>query len=210
MSKDTREKHFRKRCFQHYTKPELLQKHVKFCSTYRELAIPKMPEPGTEIEFKNFERQLPMPFVIYADFESFIIPYDKCDPNPKESYSVSYQKHIPCGFCLYVKSLDEIKKEIIKDNIFIYTNESNDENIAEIFVKKIKEIAVDIHKRFYKNEKYKEPIYTDCSRQDIRNATHYYLVYRGAAHKGCNSSCKNQKYYLLYFTIFKDMIDIFL
>ena len=32
-----------------------------------------------------------MPFVIYADFESFIIPIDKCDPNPEESFLVNYQ-----------------------------------------------------------------------------------------------------------------------
>ena len=46
-----------------------------------------MPKPGTEIEFKHFKNQLPMPFVIYADFESFIIPINKCYPNANERYS---------------------------------------------------------------------------------------------------------------------------
>ena len=78
VSKNTNvKKHFCKRCFQHYTKLELLQNHIKFFSTNRELAIPKMPKPGIEIEFKNFNNQLPMPFVIYADFESLIIPIEK-------------------------------------------------------------------------------------------------------------------------------------
>ena len=62
-----------------------------------------MPKPPyTKIKLKNFYNQLFMPFVIYADFESFIIPIDKCDQNPEESFSVNYQKHLPCGFCIKV------------------------------------------------------------------------------------------------------------
>ena len=82
-----------------------------------------------------------MPFVIYADFESLTIPIHKCKPNSKVSFTVQNQKHIPCGFCLYVKPLDEIKEEIIKDIFFIFTKETDYENIAEIFVKKVEEIA---------------------------------------------------------------------
>ena len=92
----------------------------------------------------------------------------------KKVFQKKYQKHIPCGFCLYVKSLDSVEEEIIKDNIFIYTKTS-DENLAEIFVNKIKEIAKDIYDSFYINEKNEEPINTDFSRRDIRNATHCYL-----------------------------------
>ena len=44
-----------------------------------------------------------------------------------------------------------------------------------MFVKKLKKIAKDIYVKFYFNEKYKEPIHTDFSRRDIRNATHCYL-----------------------------------
>ena len=71
-------------------KTRITSKHIKFCSSNRELAIPKMPKPGTKIKFKHYERQLPMPFVIYGDFESFIIPIHKSDPNPKESFSEKY------------------------------------------------------------------------------------------------------------------------
>ena len=45
-SRDTNfKKHYCKRCFQYYTRLELLQKHIKFCSTNRESAIPIMPKP---------------------------------------------------------------------------------------------------------------------------------------------------------------------
>ena len=99
-----------------------------------------MPDPNTFISFKNYKKELKLPFVVYADFECFTIPVHNCDPNPENSFTVEYQKHIPCGFCLYVKPLDGCKDEVIKDNLFIYTKRSNDENIAEIFVKKLKKI----------------------------------------------------------------------
>ena len=56
VSKNTGKKYYCKRCIQHYTKPELLKKHIKYCSTNRELALVKMPDPDTVIEIKNFKK----------------------------------------------------------------------------------------------------------------------------------------------------------
>ena len=78
-----------KRCFTHYTKEELLQKHILYCSNNETVSV-KMPEEGTMLYFKNYEKQLPIPFVVYADFECFTKPINTCIPNPKESYSYNY------------------------------------------------------------------------------------------------------------------------
>ena len=51
------------------------------------------------------------------------------------------------------KPLDDVEEEVIKDNIFIYTKELDDENIAEIFVMKIKKIAKTIYETFYLKKK---------------------------------------------------------
>ena len=75
-----------KRCFSHYTKEELLEKHIKYCSN-NQTALIKMPEPNTMLYFKNYLKQLPIPFVVYADFECFTKPMNTCSPNPKESYN---------------------------------------------------------------------------------------------------------------------------
>ena len=87
-----------KRCFNHYTKPELLDNHIKYCSNNK-TAVVKMPKPNTFLQFKNYYKQLPVPFVVYADFECFTKPMNSCSPNPKESYNYNYQKHEPSGFC---------------------------------------------------------------------------------------------------------------
>lgn len=38
------------------------------------------------------------PFVIYDDFELMLERMDDCDNDPKESVTLSGNKHEPCGF----------------------------------------------------------------------------------------------------------------
>ena len=42
-----------------------------------------MPEEGTTLSFENYDGSMRVPFIVYADFESFIKPIDTCGPNPK-------------------------------------------------------------------------------------------------------------------------------
>ena len=62
-----------KKCFTHFTKYELLQKHITYCSSNETVSV-KMPPQNTMLGFKNYHKQLPIPFVVYADFECFTKP----------------------------------------------------------------------------------------------------------------------------------------
>ena len=42
---------------------------------------------------------MPVPFIVYADFESFTPQLSTCQSNPERSYSKQYQKHIHSRFC---------------------------------------------------------------------------------------------------------------
>ena len=97
-----------KKCFTHYTKEELLEKHILYCSNNETVSV-TMPKENTMLFFKNYEKQLPIPFVVYADFECFTKPMNTCSPNPKDSYNYNYQKHEPSGFCFYVKGIVDKK-----------------------------------------------------------------------------------------------------
>ena len=134
-----------KRCFTHYTKEELLQKHILYCSNNETVSV-KMPEEGTMLYFKNYDNQLPIPFVVYADFECFTKPINTCIPNPKESYSYNYQKHEPSGFCFYIKGIDPN----ISFKPIIYTKTNDSDNVAEIFVNKLAEVTNSIYNDFYR------------------------------------------------------------
>ena len=46
---------------------------------------------------------MPVPFVIYADFESLIILIHTTQPLPKESYTNKIQMHKPSSFCYNIK-----------------------------------------------------------------------------------------------------------
>ena len=38
------------------------------------------------------------PFMIYASFESILVPEDNEKENPNESYTNRYQKHVACNY----------------------------------------------------------------------------------------------------------------
>ena len=192
-----------KRCFCHFTKEELLDKHIEYCLNNK-IAVAKMPKENTFLHFKNYDRQLPVPFVVYADFECFTKPLSSCSPNPKDSYNYNYQLHEPSGFCFYVKEIVDKKIKPI-----IYTKTSEDENIAKIFVEKIKEVTKGIYNDFYLRPKplrlnraeqksFEEAtICHICSRElgedKVRDHCHFTGKYRGAAHNGCNINCRKPK-----------------
>ena len=133
-----------KKCFTHFTKEELLQKHIKYCSNNETVCV-KMPPTNTLLGFKNYHKQLPIPFVVYADFECFTKPMNTCSPNPKESYNYNYQKPEPSGFCFYIKG--------IVDTVFspiVYTKNEDSDDVARIFVDKLAKVTNKIYNDFYR------------------------------------------------------------
>ena len=58
-----------------------------------------MPKKGENIlKFNNFHKQLPVPFVIYADLEAITERVQGCRPNNKRLYTDAYQKHEDCSY----------------------------------------------------------------------------------------------------------------
>ena len=102
-SDTTRKLHICKKCLSHFTKQDLFEKHLTYCRQNETVAV-KMPRKNTFLNFKHHFKKLPIPFVVYVDFECFTKPINSCQPNPKKSYTQGYQKHEPSGYCLYLKA----------------------------------------------------------------------------------------------------------
>ena len=183
-------------CFNSFKSPDSLDKHKEYCYNNECVKI-SMPPQNTFLSFKNFRYSEKAPFVIYADFESFIKPMDSCDPDPNKSYTKKYQKHKPSGFSYYIKSLyEDVKKS--EKRTYIKTKEE-EPDAEDVFVKwleeDVKEIAnIEPKKIIFTREDEKQfNTSSDCwicgeelGNDRVRDHCHYTGRYRGAAHNSCN------------------------
>ena len=152
-----------------------------------------------------------VPFVIYADFESYIKPIYTCGPDEKKSFTKEYQKHTPSSFCYYIKCFDE---SVYKGKLVTYTQMSETDDVAGKFVESIGKDVIDIYERTKFPKKIKmndEDLqnYNDakvchiCEEEleDDKVKDHCHLTgkYRGAAHNDCNINYKIPKFIPIVF-----------
>ena len=83
-AKNKNKKYFCKSCLQCFVSKNVLTEYKKLCLSINGAQSVRL-EKGT-IEFKNYFKQIPVPFKIYADFE--------CNLKSVESYEGFYSKNI--------------------------------------------------------------------------------------------------------------------
>ena len=107
MFKQTKHKSKKNFCMnglQCFSSIEILDAHRKDCIVINGKQAIKMPnEDENGVEFISHRRQIPVPFVIYADFEAITKKNKKYDVNESKdnsniSYTKAYQTHIDCGY----------------------------------------------------------------------------------------------------------------
>jgi len=91
-------KHFLRRCLHCFSTKSLLEKHKEDCFALNGTQAIDMPPSGSKIYFKNNHTILPVPFVIYADFEAITDKIPTFQPPNKKSFTTTYQKHHACGY----------------------------------------------------------------------------------------------------------------
>ena len=100
-TKNKNKKWFCRSCLQCFSDERVLIKHKEDC-----LSINGVQSVDVEkgiIEFKNYFKQLPVPFKIYADFE--------CNLRDVEIYGGSqtkkYHEYVPCSYAFKVVCIDD-------------------------------------------------------------------------------------------------------
>lgn len=108
QTKHKERKHFCERCLHGYTRADLLEQHKPDCRGNGERAIRiEMPKSEKSIlKFENWHRQMKVPFVIYADFESIINKIEGPTLDPIKSSTQRTQIHEACGFSYIVVRSD--------------------------------------------------------------------------------------------------------
>ena len=211
VNKHEHKRYFCKYCDNSFQSDESLRTHMEYCSNHKAVGV-RMPKKGTMLDFKNHCRKMRVPFVVYADFESFIEPVSTCSQSDDESYTQQYQKHTPCSYCYYIKCFDD---ELFPPILRRYTITRKDVNVGGIFVRNLE---ADI-KRIYKEFRWKKEMLPLTPEEDyefeeatvchicelpllkdrVKDHCHLTGRYRGAAHNECNLAFKQPKFYPVFF-----------
>ena len=206
QSKHKERKHLCMYCLQCFSSERILANHVNNCLTINGAQAINMPKQGENIlKFNNFHKQLPVPFVIYADFEAITKKVQGCKQSKemekdkdRRSYTEVYQTHEDCGYgykviCCYDDKYSKYS--------CIYRGENAVYKFMEKMLEEVKYCKVVIKKHFNKplvmtevDEQHFKTMdgchicaekYTD---KDVRVRDHYHITgkFRGSTHQECN------------------------
>ena len=117
-TKHQHKKHFWISCLQNFTTREISNNHKKQCLSINDIQAVKY-ELGT-IKFKNLDKQIPIPFKIYADTECLLKRIDI----PLGKHTKLYQEHIPNSICAKLVCIDD--RFTLPTKIFTRNNCVND------------------------------------------------------------------------------------
>lgn len=217
INKRGRELYFCDYCLLPFRTPESLGRHVEYCKEYDAVKV-TLPREGSFLSFKNWNRSMRVPFVIYADFECFTEKIDTCQPMEGRPFTQRYQEHAPSGFCYLIKCYDD---DLYPPTLHQYTKETEDEDVARKFVESLEGSLKFLYKNFLERKKciemtmedmksYAEAMYcsicggeigrlldeegNDLGKDKVRDHDHLTGKYRGAAHNLCNLQYKVPKF----------------
>ena len=100
-TKNKNKKWFCRSCLQCFSGENILKKHKEDCLSINGVQSVDVEE-GT-VEFKNYFKQLPVSFKIYADFECNLRNVEIYEG----SYTKKYHEHVPCSYAFMVVCTDD-------------------------------------------------------------------------------------------------------
>ena len=80
-------KSFCMHCLQAFSTKEVWAKHKENCLSINGKQGIQMPKKGSKVQFQDHHRQMPAPFVVYADFEAITEKVPCCQPSTEKSFT---------------------------------------------------------------------------------------------------------------------------
>ena len=85
-------------CLQPVCTEVISKPHIKDCFKNNGKQMFKILKKREYVTFKIFERNIKLPSMIYAEFESVLVPEDNGKQNSEESYTAKHKKHVACSY----------------------------------------------------------------------------------------------------------------
>ena len=206
---------FCERCFQGFTKQELLTKHLETCHSIPIQVVQMVDE---EISFNSWSKTEECLFRVYADFECLL---QECHEG--EDKTVKTQKHVPCSVAWTLisdhpevdnrsfiyrptpdedTSLEEASADVIdqlmeslqklEEELFPYQKQ-----VKPMVLTEEEEAQHEAAKHCYMCQ---DPFLEDKGKwSKVRDHNHATGVYRGAAHSNCNIQKKRSYHIPVFF-----------
>lgn len=179
-------------CLHHFTNEVKLKLHHTIGCGNKLIQLPT--EEDKFLKFKNFSRKMKVPFVIYADFESILMPIDK--KNDINTYNT--HKHVPCSFAYYIHCEYDEKlskfvmyrgEDCVKKFVeFIYEDAENIAKILATIVPPMKTMTTTMSESGGNCHICEKPI--DENQKYVIDHCHLTGKIRGKAHGSCNINYK--------------------
>ena len=199
-------------CLQGFSSTEVRDKHFEYCIDNEAVKV-EMPRQGSKIRFKDGSKQMKVPFIMYADFESILQKVDSDleetkDENGEKSYTQKVNQHIPSGFCVYSKfAYGEVQDPLMlyrgRDCVDVFCDyiEKEVKRLYHMFPQKKMEPLTKDEWREYNTASKCHICMEDFEMEDkkVRDHCHFTGKYRGPVHMMCNLRYRVPRYIPIVF-----------
>ena len=101
-SKHKEAQHFCTNCLNGFESEIIKDEHYEYCRLKDSVRV-EMPTKNPIVKYADGQYQFKVSFVIYADFESILVPVSGAPNNPEMSSPRGINVHQPSGWCMYSK-----------------------------------------------------------------------------------------------------------
>ncbi|KAK3740309.1 hypothetical protein QZH41_010880 [Actinostola sp. cb2023] len=180
-------------CLHGFVRQDLLHDHEPLCSQHGAQRIELPNEDNMFLQFKDFHKQMRVPFAIYADFESLTTKIQSASPDPTKSSTEKYQHHQACGFAYVIVSErpDHCKAPVLyrgEDAVDKFLESlQKEEQIIETLLEDI----VPMQLTPLEEDRFQRATLCHICKDElgadrVRDHCHVTGKFRGAAHNACN------------------------